>query len=146
MFQRRSLALPIVEAFDGPDTVNTCPRRSTTTIAPQALALFNGEFTRTEARYFAERVVKEAGNDAEKQIERAYKIALVRKPTAAQKALALQFLQNQTRAVSQQRQKCGARKASYPAPDAKQAKQAALLALTDLCHVLINTNEFIYMD
>ena len=34
VFQRRSLALPIVEAFDGPDTVNTCPRRSTTTIAP----------------------------------------------------------------------------------------------------------------
>ena len=58
VFQRRSLALPIVEAFDGPDMVNTCPRRATTTIAPQALALFNGEFSRGEARFFAERVTK----------------------------------------------------------------------------------------
>jgi len=63
VFQRRSLILPIVEAFDGADLVNTCPRRTTTTIAPQALALFNGEFSRDEARYFAERVIREAGSD-----------------------------------------------------------------------------------
>ena len=145
VFQRRSLALPIVEAFDGPDTANTCPRRATTTIAPQALTLFNGEFTRTEARYFAERVVKEAGADAEKQIERAYKIALIRRPTAAQKAMALSFLQNQTRLYLNGGKNAGV-KTAVAAPDAKQAKQAPLLALTDLCHVLINTNEFIYMD
>ncbi len=148
VFQRRSLALPIVEAFDGPDTVNTCPRRSTTTIAPQALALFNGEFTRTEARYFAERVVKEAGADAEKQIERAYKIALIRRPTVAQKALALQFLQNQTRLYRNGGRNPDAKTAAALSEkfDAKQAQMAPLLALTDLCHVLINTNEFIYMD
>ena len=147
VFQRRSLALPIVEAFDGPDTVNTCPRRSTTTIAPQALALFNGEFTRTEARYFAERVVKEAGNDADKQIERAYKIALIRKPTAAQKALALQFLQSQTRLYRNGgKNAVGKTTAALNVKEMPEAKQAPLLALTDLCHVLINTNEFIYMD
>ena len=105
VFQRRSLALPIVEAFDGPDMVNTCPRRTTTTIAPQALAMFNGDFSREEARYFAERVRKEAGDDTSKQIAHAYEIALIRKPTAAQQALALDFLQKQTRLHLQDEQK-----------------------------------------
>ena len=144
VFQRRSLALPIVEAFDGPDTVNTCPRRSTTTIAPQALALFNGEFTRTEARFFAERVLREAGSNPNKQIERAYKIALIRQPTAAQKALALVFLQRQERLYRNGGANAGAK--TTAAKDSKDAKNAPLSALADLCHVLINTNEFIYMD
>src|SRR5262249_2567497 len=96
VFQRRSLMLPMVEAFDGPDMNNTCPRRSVTTIAPQALALFNGEFSREESRSFAAGVVKEVGADPARQITRAYQIALVRSPTAAQLSMALEFVQKQT--------------------------------------------------
>jgi hypothetical protein len=129
VFQRRSLVLPIVEAFDGADMSSTCPRRAVTTIAPQALALFNGEFSRAESEKFAARVVKEAGNEPEKQIGRAYQIALVRRPTPAQKALALSFLQKQTQLHAQAGQ-----------------MDAAFAALADLCHVLINTNEFLYLD
>ena len=145
VFQRRSLILPIVEAFDGPDLVNTCPRRTTTTIAPQALALFNGDFSRTEARYFAERVQKEAGDDGAKQIDFAYRIALVRLPTAAQKTVALEFLAKQKR-LYLNGGKSGATAKTASAPDANAEKKAALDALSDFCHVLINTNEFLYMD
>ena len=63
VFRRRSLVLPIVEAFDGADMNNTCPRRGTTTIAPQALALFNGDFGRDKSRAFAARVARMAGDD-----------------------------------------------------------------------------------
>ena len=129
VFQRRSLALPIVEVFDGADMSNTCPRRAVTTIAPQALALFNGEFSRTASQQFAERVVKEAGNAPEKRIERAYRIAFVRRPTPAQKSLALSFLQKQAQLYAR-----------------TGRKDADLAALADLCHVLINTNEFLYLD
>jgi hypothetical protein len=137
VFQRRSLALPIVEVFDGADMNNTCPRRSTTTIAPQALALFNGEFTRTESRWFAERVAGEAGEDRGRQIDLAYRIALARLPTAHQRALATEFLAQQTRL-----HKAGTRAAS--SHDAGTTAERA--ALAELCHVLINCNEFVYLD
>ena len=150
VFQRRSLALPLVEAFDGPDMVNSCPRRTTTTIAPQALALFNGDFTREEARYFADRVVREAGDDPVKQVAQAYAIALIRRPTASQQALAQDFLQRQTRLHLNHGQKSTqigvSQTANEIAPDAKILKAAQQAALTDFCHILINTNEFIYLD
>ena len=160
VFQRRSLALPLSEVFDGPDMVNSCPRRTTTTIAPQALALFNGDFSREEARYFADRVVRESGEDTTKQIAQAYTIALIRKPTASQQMLALAFLQKQTRLHLEDGnngQKSGqngkqsvVRQAvlsvDNPPVDPKKLKMAQQAALTDFCHILINTNEFLYLD
>jgi mono/diheme cytochrome c family protein len=150
VFQRRSLVLPIVEAFDGADMTNTCPRRSATTIAPQALALFNGEFTRTEATFFAERVAKDAGNDKNTQIERAYQIALCRRPTASQKQAALEFLARQTQLhldpTQQTNKNPTVQQAGLIPPDDKARKEAARAALADFCHILINTNEFIYLD
>jgi hypothetical protein len=141
VFQRRSLMLPIVETFDGPDMNNTCPRRSATTIAPQALALFNGEFSREEARHFADRVAADAGADPSKQVARAYEIAVIRRPTPAQLALALQFLRDQTRRHLQDaRQPQGNKNTTSNENAARQA------ALADFCHVLINTNEFLYLD
>ena len=145
VFQRRSLVLPIVEVFDGADMTNTCPRRAVTTIAPQALAMFNGDFTRTGSRYFAERVVREVGDNREKQIDLAYRIALSRPPTPEQKALALEFLSKQTQLHLPNPARNGTATAklataAVPDPAAERA------ALTELCHVLINTNEFIYLD
>ena len=128
VFQRRSLLLPIVEVFDGADLVNTCSRRNNTTIAPQALALFNSEFTREESRHIAERVVREAGADTATLIDRAYRLILSRPSTAKQKLLTQEFLTKQTGLYT------------------KRGKEASLLAFTDLCHVLINSNEFLYLD
>jgi hypothetical protein len=142
VFQRRSLMLPLVEAYDGADMSNTCPRRSVTTIAPQALELFNGEFSREESHYFALRVVKEAGPRPASEIERAYRIAFVRPPTAREKALAIEFLQRQAKLHHQDKQTAATRTAALA--DADPAAEQA--ALEDLCHVLINTNEFVYLD
>ncbi len=150
VFQRRSLVLPIVEAFDGADMANTCPRRGVTTIAPQALALFNGDFTRTEAGFFAERVRKDAGDDRSKQIDRAYQIALCRRPTAAQKQTALDFLTRQTQlhldTAHQATSGPTAQHVGFTTPDDKTQKAAAQAALADFCHVILNTNEFLYLD
>ncbi|MBB6049270.1 PSD1 and planctomycete cytochrome C domain-containing protein [Armatimonas rosea] len=129
VFQRRSLALPITEVFDGPDMVNTCPKRQSTTIAPQALAMFNGEFGWEQARHFAERVAKDAGSDPAAQVTLAYRLALVRKPTPTQLAQATAFL---------------AKKAELHRAEKKANPEQA--ALADLCHILFNTNEFLYAD
>lgn len=132
VFQRRSLVLPIVEAFDGADMNNTCPRRGTTTIAPQALALFNGDFGRDESRAFAERVARLAGDNPDQQIAQAYKIALCRPPTPAELKKVRAFLTHKTQ--------------MYGTETLPPGRTPAMAALADFCHVLINTNEFLYLD
>jgi len=122
---------------------NTCPRRAVTTIAPQALALFNGDFSRTESRYIAERVEKDAGTNTASEITRAYQLTLIRKPTPGQMALAQAFVEKQTQLhlISN-----GTKTASTTATDAGSVTAAKSAALAELCHVLINTNEFVYLD
>lgn len=129
VFQRRSLSLPITEVFDGPDMVNTCPRRQSTTIAPQALAMFNGEFGWEQAHSFANRVSKEAGADLDAQIDLAYRLALVRTPTPEQRTQVRGYLLKKA--------------ALHRAEKRSNPEQAAL---ADFCHILFNTSEFLYAD
>ncbi len=143
VFQRRSLVLPIVEAYDAADMNNTCPRRSVTTIAPQALSLFNGDFSRTESKFIAARVTHDAGSDPVKQIERAYVLTLLRQPTGNQKQLAAAFIEKQTALRLGQG---GVRTAVAAGKDQAAIAKAHEDALAEFCHVLINTNEFIYLD
>ena len=48
---------------------------------PASLTLFNGDFVNRQAKHFAERLRKEAGNDIDRQVEQAYRLALCRAPT-----------------------------------------------------------------
>ena len=60
---KRSLLLPLLEAFDLAETDRTTPVRFTSTQPTQALSLLNGEFMNSQAKLFAERLKKEAGAD-----------------------------------------------------------------------------------
>ncbi len=123
MMTKRSLLLPLMTTFDFADTTQPVVQRSISTVAPQALALLNNDFVHQQSRAFAARLHQEAGDDGTKQIERAWWLALSRAPTARERAAALAHLE-----------------AQQAASDARAA------ALESLCHVLLNTNEFIYVD
>src|SRR5262249_26238398 len=60
VYVKRTLPLPELEVLDGADNAEPCPRRSTTTTAPQALTLLNSSFFHEQAAVFAERLVREA--------------------------------------------------------------------------------------
>ncbi len=94
-FIKRGLVIPMLETLDLADTVSSCPQRQVTTVAPQALSLFNGEFVNQQAQHFATRLRQEAGNDPEKQITLAWKLALSRKPSHDEMAKMKAFVQNQ---------------------------------------------------
>jgi len=94
-FIKRGLVIPMLETLDLADTVSSCPQRQVTTVAPQALSLFNGEFVNEQARHFAARLQHEAGNDPEKQIVLAWKLALCREPSRDELAKMRAFLQEQ---------------------------------------------------
>lgn len=144
VFQRRSVVLPLVDVFDGADSSGSCPRRAVTTIAPQALVLFNSQFTHEEAHYLAERVVREAGAAPAAEVDRLYRITLGRSPHPAELQECLDFLVRQTGIHQKEHQPAAGPtlvSATVPARDA-----AVSLAIDDLCHVLINTNEFVYLE
>ena len=117
LIQKRCLPLPFLQAFDLPDTSLSCARRDVTTVAPQALNLLNSDFSQRAAKAFAERVAREAGDDAAKQLERAVWLALGRAPSVAERGQASVFL-------------------------AKHGKAA----LPEFCRALLNVNEFVYVD
>jgi uncharacterized protein DUF1553 len=89
---KRSLTLPMLQIFDAPDTAMSCPRRESSTVAPQALALMNGEFSVAQAAKFAARMKKLAGENPEAQVEAGWRQAFGRPPGAAELQTALDYL------------------------------------------------------
>ncbi len=116
IYQRRALNFPFLDIFDAPVFNVSCDRRKVSLTPLQALAMYDSGFVNDEARYFAERLRKES--DAGSVINRAFELALGRLPAPEEVQRARKFL-------------AGA------APDE---------ALTQLCRVLMNTNEFLYVD
>ena len=114
---KRSLLVPLVEALDLCDTTRSSGRRLTTTVAPQALMLFNGEFANTQAAHLAARLRHEA-KTLDDQLALAYRLLVCRPIRADERAAARRFHDRQ--------------------------EPGRALELT--CRVLLNLNEFVYPD
>ena len=71
--------------------VASCSRRTRSTVAPQALLMMNNADVLLQAKYFAQRVMLEAGHEPEARIDRAFELALARLPSATEKRAALDF-------------------------------------------------------
>lgn len=84
-FTVRSVPNPFLESLDCADPNLNTPVRSTTITALQALALLNDPFMLKQAEYFAERLRTQAAAP-EGQVDAAYRIALGRLPTAAERS------------------------------------------------------------
>jgi len=83
------------ESQSSPTESNGTPeesRRERSTVAPQALALMNGEFAVTQAEQFAARIKKAAGDSPEAQVESGWKMAFGRAPDATERQTALDYL------------------------------------------------------
>src|SRR5258706_13554359 len=92
LLNKRSVRLPMMTAFDQPDTMPSCQMRPVSTHALQALSLFNSNFMREESNRFAARLGRECGNDRAFQLLRAYKLAPARPPKPAEMKMGEQFL------------------------------------------------------
>jgi hypothetical protein len=119
IFQRRAQNLPLLDTFDAPVPTSTCERRRFSITALQALSMYDSDFVNEESVHFAERVRKEAGPDPRMQIRRMFELALDRPPSPTEEKDLLDFLNS-----------IGDRHK----------------ALTALCRVIFNTNEFLYID
>jgi Protein of unknown function (DUF1553) len=117
-FQRRSVVDPMLETFDVANMNASCSRRNATTVAPQALTLFHGELSNRAAKHFADRIIENAGPNADRQIDQAFWMALSRAASPSEKTDAGRLL----------------------------AKHPREKGLSYLGLVLFNTNEFLYQE
>jgi len=83
------------EVFDFADPSVATGRRNSSTVAPQALFLMNHPFVVDQARQAAARLRSEPDLDDAARISRAYRLALGRAPTEAERAIALKFIGSQ---------------------------------------------------
>jgi hypothetical protein len=101
LIAKRNLALPFMQVFDSPDMLVSCPRRESSTHAPQALEMLNGDLANQMAKAFSARLLKEAGPDHRRQVELAYRLAASRAPKLAEMQMALEFLKEGEQARDQ---------------------------------------------
>ncbi len=121
---KRSLPLPLLEAYDLAEADHSSPVRFSTTQATQALEMLNSKFLNDQAGRFAVRLKREAGNDRAKQVRLALRIVACRAPTEAeiQKGLSLiDRLKTRDKATDDD-------------------------ALRYFCLMALNLNEFVYLD
>ena len=76
-------------AFDCPDAAQAQPARTVSTTPLQALNMLNGAFVIDQAQRFAERVQKDVGDAPALQVERAFVLALGRRPSPSEQAAAI---------------------------------------------------------
>jgi hypothetical protein len=97
LIAKRNLRLPFMEVFDAPDTLVSCPRRESSTHAPQALELLNGDLANRQADLLAKRLESEAGPDPRKQVSLAYSLVAGRAPSLKEMQQSVAFLKTQSR-------------------------------------------------
>ena len=121
---KRSLILPILESFDQAETDRSSPVRFATTQPTQALGMLNGSFMNRQASLFAERLGSEAGPEVASQVERALLLATGRTPTEKEIGRGVGLV------------------AALKDRDGMTADRA----MASFCLVVLNLNEFLYLD
>jgi hypothetical protein len=120
---KRSLQVPILIQHDQADADSSCPVRYTTTVATQSLGMLNGEFVNSAASELARRLVKEAA-DLESRVRRAIRLTTGRVPGDDEVKKDVAFVRELQ----------------------KNAKLGDAAVLQQYCLLVLNTNEFVYLD
>jgi hypothetical protein len=122
LIQKRTFRLPMMEVFDAPESMLTCPRRESSTTAPQSLTLFNGSLSLEQSRLLGRELAARHSEDAE-VVRAAWRRALARLPDADEVRKASAFLAEQ-----------------------RKANASREFAAAELVRALLNSNEFLYVD
>jgi hypothetical protein len=121
---KRSLLTPILETFDVAETDRSSPVRFVTTQPTQALTMLNSAFLNEQASQLAGRLRRLAGTDLNKQVRWGLRLVTARqpRPTEIERGAALMKALSEREGASVDE------------------------ALTLYCLVLLNLNEFVYLD
>lgn len=121
---KRSLVHPMLSSFDFADIDASCPVRFTTTQPGQALSMLNSDYVHARSSALLRRIKSEVGNDVDARIERAFELATGRKPSPREMDMCHTYVNE------------------------LQTEEGATLgrAMQRLCLLVLNFNEFLYLD
>ena len=134
VLQRRTQIPTLLENFNYPQMGPNCIQRSESLVATQALHLMNNKMVHQLAEHFADRVRIEAGNDRSAQVESVYLRALGRRPSRAERAVAVDALDQLTKRWIEKN------------TSGVNETAAAQQALITYSHAVMNLAEFLYID
>jgi hypothetical protein len=121
---KRSLLTPLLESFDLAETDRSTPVRFTSIQPTQALGMLNSDFLNRQAVLFAARIRKETGDDSRKQVRLAWRLVAGRLPNDEE-------VQRDMNLIDAFKTRDGV---------------AAEVALKYYCLMLLNLNEFVYLE
>jgi hypothetical protein len=136
---RRSVYLPIIrsslydvfQVFDFGDPSVANGDRQNTVVAPQALFMMNGSIVLKQTRRMAANLLGNPGLDESGRVKQAYMLAFGRPPSHTELARALAFV---------------GRVQEVLAREQLNSEERRLRAWQSLCHTLVASNEFVYVN
>lgn len=169
-YRVRGQADPFLEVMNQPNPNESCALRDASAVSPQAFTLLNSDAMTDRSIAFAKRVIDEKGSDSKKCINRAFQLAYGRKPSAEERSSLQEYLTN----MQEYHETHAPEKVEYPTSitrslveeftgepfefieklnvyedyvaDAKPWNvDAKTRALADVCLLIFNSNEFVYV-
>ena len=130
LLARRNYHLSILAAFDQPAMTLNCVERTHSAVVSQTLVMLNGHFVIEHADFLAKRLRQDPLlKSTDERIRRAFQMVLARPPTDAELAWGFALLEHH--------------RTNYRTTDPPDDGQQQ--ALAELCQMLFNTNEFLYV-
>ncbi|MEP6755926.1 MAG: DUF1553 domain-containing protein, partial [Chthonomonadales bacterium] len=120
---RRNFLVPMLSAFDFPVPFSCIGKRSVSNVPAQALTLMNNPFVTQQAEFWAKRLLADNNLTDSGRVHAMYRSAFSREPDLKEEADALKFIASQKLLLDNDN----------------------LKAWTDLCHVMFNVKEFIFI-
>ena len=121
---KRSLRPPMLANFDSPNTDSACAVRMSTTVPTQALGMLNSKFMSDQAAKLAARLQREHPDDIKAQVARAIRLTAGRRPQ-----------EDEVRGD-----------VAYVDQIIAKENLSPSAALRHYCLLILNTNEFVYLD
>ncbi|MFM7055672.1 MAG: DUF1549 domain-containing protein [Planctomycetota bacterium] len=140
-FFKRTAPHPSLTTFDCPDANTTCIERTLSNTPLQALVTLNNDVFSESARGLAERLLAIPSGDAHQPLREGFRICMSREPLA-EELQALTTLLKEFEGDYQQDAAAAAKliRSASPGNSSDHARHAALTAV---CRVLLNLDEFI---
>jgi hypothetical protein len=143
-FQKRNLRLPLLASFDQPDMYMSCGLRMNTLTPTQSLALLNGDESNAASRHWAGKLLGESLGSDPVLIKTAWLEAYGREPSKDEIESAQAFLRDQAERLYHHEKELPAYALPEPCPSCLEPRYAG--AYVDLCHALLNSTEFLFVD
>jgi mono/diheme cytochrome c family protein len=138
LLQHPTTPVTLLEVYDLPRMTPNCIERRQSNVATQALQMMNSGQMWELARHMAGRVIDEVGESREKQVDQVYLRALSRPPTPFEMRESLATLEELARHWPP--------RLETDRVETPRQATANWLALAGLCHTILNSADFMFID